>query len=375
MRQLAYCTNIHAGEAWADVMRNLELHALAVKQACSPAHSFPLGLRLSARAAAELDADAVAAFRDWCARHGCHVMSVNGFPYGPFHGTAVKEAVYRPDWRDPERAAYTRRLADLLAAWTPPGGRSSISTVPVAFRDGFTDVDWAAVRANLVGVLGHLARLHEHGGPLIVLALEPEPCCVLERTPQVVEFFARLRLPAALAPYLGVCLDCCHQAVQFETPGTCLALLRGAGIPLAKVQVSSALRVRGTELDRLLEFDEPTYLHQAVVRTAGGELLRFPDLPQLARWRARGIAVDECRVHFHVPVFLAQLEGCATTRFFLEDLLPRLDPAVPLEVETYSFTALPPALRLGSVAESVTRELRWVQSLIEEADHAPHRRH
>lgn len=378
-RQLGYCTNIHAGEAWSDVMRNLEQHALAVKQAVSPRRSFPLGLRLSARAAHELDARGVQAFRDWCERHGCHVMTVNGFPYGPFHGAAVKAAVYLPDWRDAQRAAYTRRLADVLAQWTAPGARSSISTVPIAYRDGFGEHDWPLVRANLVDALSHLARLHDAGGPQLMLALEPEPYCVLETTRQVVDCFARLDLPRSLAPYLGVCLDCCHQAVRFEEPADCLALLADAGIALAKVQVSSALRARGTELAALLAFDEPTYLHQAVVRGNGGRLVDFPDLPQLAQWLARepGVAarvaesVAECRVHFHVPIFLERIGACGTTRFFLEDLLPRLAPEVPLEVETYSFMALPPALRLASVAASIIRELAWVEECVD----APHRCH
>ena len=40
---------------------------------------------------------------------------MNGFPYGPFHGTRVKEEVYLPDWRSDERVRYTCALADLMA--------------------------------------------------------------------------------------------------------------------------------------------------------------------------------------------------------------------------------------------------------------------
>jgi len=373
---LTYCTNIHPGEAWADVRRNLDEHALAVKRACSPQCSFPLGLRLSARAVRELDPAAVRAFRHWCERHGCHVLTVNGFPYGAFHGAAVKAAVYTPDWRTPERADYTMRLADLLAQWTPASGTTSISTVPVAFRPGFDDDQWPLVRTNLVATLSHLARLRERGGPLIVLALEPEPQCVLECSSDVLSFFERMRLPQSLAPHLGICLDCCHQAVEFEDAAVCLDRFARAGIVLAKVQLSSALRARGSAIAGLLAFDEPTYLHQAVLRCADGRWLRFEDLPQLARWLAPGSGhrperEDECRVHFHVPVFLERLAGVETTQFFLRDLLARIDPNLPLEVETYSFEALPPALRLASVAASIVRELEWVKETL----HAPHGRH
>ena len=41
---------------------------------------------------------------------GLYVAIINGFPYGPFHGTPVKASVYAPDWRDPARVAYTLDL-------------------------------------------------------------------------------------------------------------------------------------------------------------------------------------------------------------------------------------------------------------------------
>ena len=71
---------------------------------------------------------------------------------------------------------------------------------------------------------------------------------------------------------------------------------------------------------------------------------------------------EECRVHFHVPIFIDHLGVCGTTRFFLEQLLPLLSPDIPLEVETYSFKALPEHLRSGTLEESICRELQWVQT-------------
>jgi hypothetical protein len=105
-----------------------------VKAAVSPDAPFPLGLRLSDRASREIGADEARRFHDWCAEQGCFVRTVNGFPYGPFHGVPVKEEVYLPDWREPERLAYTNRLATLLAGWLPPGVPGAISTVPLGFK-------------------------------------------------------------------------------------------------------------------------------------------------------------------------------------------------------------------------------------------------
>lgn len=371
-RVLTYCSNIHAGESWDDVLRNLNDHALAVKAQLSPTATFPLGLRLSAQAANELTRDSTHAFRDWLGDHGCRVATVNGFPYGIFHGTTVKHAVYEPDWRHAERARYTMQLADILAQWLAPNQTGSISTVPVAFRDRFLDEHWSLVRTHLLDTLTHLALIRERGGPLIQLALEPEPHCILETIPEVVAFFERMQFPNTLIEHVGICLDCCHQAVEFERPDRILAQLRDARIAIAKVQVSSALRAVGSEIAALMQFNEPTYLHQAVALTHRGTLARFCDLPDLARWLACGERAQEVRVHFHVPVFLDHLGSVGTTRFFLEELLPQLDPGIPLEVETYSFGVLPSSLRSRSMGESIVRELRWV---IERLDDASHRCH
>jgi hypothetical protein len=355
---LTYCTNIHPGESWADVQRNLRSHVLRVKEAVSPERAFPIGLRLSHRAASEVDPDEASRFHDWCREQDCFVLTVNGFPYGRFHGVDIKEKVYAPDWRDPERAAYTKRLADLLAQWLPEGVDGSISSVPVAFKPGFEASAWPRVRRNLIDVLEHLDALRQERGVRILLALEPEPRCVLETTSEVLAFFERMALPSSLADLAGICFDCCHQAVEFEDAGESLRRLEEAGIPMGKLQISSSLRAVGPEIAALGRFDEPTYLHQVVARTKDGDLRRYDDLPVFLEESPADI--EECRVHFHVPVFAEHLGSCGTTQFFLEEILPQVDPGIPLEVETYSWDVLPPELQTGSVAEAVARELEWV---------------
>ncbi len=51
---LTYCTNIHAGESWAEVRENLGRYLTAVRQRLAPAADFGVGLRLSAAAAVAL---------------------------------------------------------------------------------------------------------------------------------------------------------------------------------------------------------------------------------------------------------------------------------------------------------------------------------
>ncbi len=372
MHRLTYCTNIHPGESWADARANLERHLLGVKARVSPDLPFPVGLRLSGRAVGEIDDREAERFRTWCEEQGVYVLTINAFPHGRFHGAAVKERVYEPDWRDPARVAYTTAVAHRFAGWLPGGIPGSVSTVPVAWAPAFREDDWPLVTRHVRAALEGFAEIAERTGKHLVLAFEPEPGCVVETTDQAVAFFERLALPASLAAHAGLCFDCCHQAVAFEDPLESLARIRAAGIPIGKVQVSSSLRARGDEIAALATFDEPTYLHQVVARDRDGRLHRAPDLPAFfAEGGPAGRAVlEECRVHFHVPIFIEHLGPCGTTRFFLEALLPHLDAEIALEVETYSFDVLPAALRKHDVTASLVRELEWVRGSL----HASNRR-
>lgn len=353
---LTYCTNIHPGESWDDVQRGIFENVPRIRAAVPG--RFPLSVWISGRAAREIEAGGSAAFQDWLRANDCEVRSINGFPFGAFHGVRVKERVYLPDWRDPERVAYTASLGRILAGWLAGDAPGVISTVPLGFGG---EGDWSAARRNFVAALEALDGIAQQTGKQLVLAIEAEPACMLETTPQVVRFFEELALPARLLRHAGACFDCCHHAVQFEDAGQSLRALAAAGVPLAQAQISAALRVRGGELSSLARFDEPVYLHQAVGRRTDGSLLRYADLPQALAANVDGRDVDEWRVHFHVPIFAERLGDCRTTQPELLQALAALEPEVPLVVETYSFGVLPKELQAASVAESVSRELAWAR--------------
>lgn len=366
---ITYCTNIHPGESWEETFVSLRGHLPVIKSAFSPAAPFPVGLRLSGRAAYELDAAAEERFREWLQEHDLFVPTINGFPYGAFHGSPVKEQVYRPDWRQRERADYTMKLATLLDRWLPDEIRGSISTVPVCFGRNLAGDELAAVRANLLRTLEHLDRLLQRSGKSVILSLEPEPGCFLETIDDVVRFFDRMAFPDSVRGAIGICLDCCHQAVQFEEAEECLGRLAGAGIPVGKVQISSALRMTDPDRTLLEGFCEPVYLHQTVIRNREGRHSRYDDLPGALRRYLSGEG-EEWRVHFHLPVFVAETPQYGTTRGFIDSLLPLLDDSTLLEVETYTWEVLPPDLRTDTVIESIVRELRWLKG----AWDAPNRR-
>jgi sugar phosphate isomerase/epimerase len=358
---LTYCTNIHPGESWAEVRANLERHVVAVKQRVSPRTSFGVGLRLSARAAAELDPDELADLLELCQDHDLYVFTINGFPYGPFHGEPVKEAVYRPDWLERERVDYTNRLGDLLAELLPrrfePPVDGTISTVPGCFRARGNDA--TRIAENLARVTDHLAALEARTGKHLALALEPEPACLLETIADAIAFFDR-HVPDR--SHVGLCLDACHAAVEFEDLPVALAALRTAEIPIAKVQLSCGLAVAPVDAAAraaLAPFAEGVYLHQVVARR-GQALTRFDDLPAAL---ADPAPADEWRIHFHVPIFRAELGPFRSTQPFLAALLAehkRAEISTHLEVETYTWEVLPREYRAEPIEDAIARELRWV---------------
>ncbi|MCG8355863.1 MAG: hypothetical protein MI920_09850, partial [Kiloniellales bacterium] len=142
---LTYCTNIHAGETWPEVLSGLKTHLPAIKAAVAPDQAFGVGLRLSAAAAEALqEPAALDDLRALLAEGPYYIFTINGFPYGTFHGKTVKEGAYRPDWSQEARLAYTNQLADLLAGLLPTGMAGSISTVPGTFKP------WAEGRVEAI---------------------------------------------------------------------------------------------------------------------------------------------------------------------------------------------------------------------------------
>lgn len=387
---LTYCTNIHPGETWPEVRANLERHVVAVRDAVADGRRFGIGLRLSAAAAAALaEPQELARFRAWLDASAMYVFTINGFPYGAFHGARVKEAVYEPDWRDPRRLAYSDRLAELLAALLPvddAGLYGSVSTVPGAFRPAAGDeAARAAIAAQLVRHVARLAAIADETGRCIRLALEPEPWCVLETVDDAIAFFGEYlhaeRAAAALARatgralpecrsllqrHLGLCFDACHMAVEGADPADAVTRLAAAGIALVKVQVSAGMAATlggGDAVTRaaLATFADDVYLHQVVERRADG-MRRFVDLPAALAAADGDVSEREWRVHFHVPLFRADLGAVRSTQGWTAELLRVLAARRydgHLEVETYTWDVLPPAHRGEPVAVAVARELAW----------------
>ena len=374
---LAYCTNLHRGETWEEIFAALQRHALAVRDRVAHGAPYGLGLRLGVDAARELaDPAALTAFQRWLEKENCYVFTINGFPYGQFHGTRVKEQVFRPDWATKERLVYTKQLFDLLAELAPPGGEGSVSTMPLSFKAfDFTPEEEKAARENLLDCARHIERLAKSSGKDLHLGLEPEPLGTLENTEEFIEYIKDF--DDGFRRVVGINYDCCHLAIEFEEPREALASLTAAGVRISKLHLSSALRLQPTPeaLEKLREFDEETYFHQVIVKPSGGQpLRRYMDLPDalLAVAEGReavchpeaGVCEDEWRVHFHVPVHAHPDLIFDDTRDHVSGVFDVLaeQPALcrHLEIETYTWGVLPDALRQPDVVDQIAAEYAWV---------------
>ena len=371
--------NIHPGEDWQSVLDAVKTYAPAVRARLKHDGPFGLGLRLSAEAAATLEqGDNVPAFRDHLADHGLYAFTINGFPYGQFHGTRVKEHVYEPDWSTAERLDYTRRLVRILTALLPEDVPGSISTLPGTYGRNIPAEARAAILRNLLDAGTYCAEVSEGNGRECRLAIEPEPGCLWESTEDLVRLFA-VDLPreskttgaanATVRRGLGVCLDTCHMAVLYEDIPEAMRRLTEHEIPIAKIQLSAGLICPNDAeaLKQLESFDEPVYLHQCAVRSVQS-MLRFADLHNALSAVAELDEWNEMRTHFHVPLFADRYGALRSTGTLLGSEFFDLVKSATcrnLEVETYSFQALPEQHRSDNVIENVAKELGWVLGQLE----------
>ena len=392
---LSYCTNIHAGESWAEHFEALKQHFPAIKKGVSPGQAMGIGLRLSNSASRDiLQADQLQVFKKWLSENDAYVFTMNGFPYGDFHHAVVKDQVHAPDWTKHERLNYTLRLFDILAELLPEGLEGGISTSPLSYKYWFPNkqlVEKAMLNAthNILSIAEHLYRIKEKRGISLHLDIEPEPDGLLETGPEFIHWFENYLLPLAKAvlpsrlqitdedaiacirEHICLCYDVCHFAIGYEPMNDILAELSAKGIRVGKIQISAALKAgipvdndsRKEISDAFSQDQEPTYLHQVVARKSDHSLIRYRDLPDALKDIANK-DVEEWRAHFHVPVFAEDLGLLRSTRSDITEILKKYksDPFTDhLEVETYTWEVLPEALKLP-IDQSIIRELNWVKA-------------
>lgn len=394
---LTYCTNIHSGESWKEVFDSLEQYTLGVKAKLAHEEPFGIGLRLSNQTALTLqEEDQLSAFKQWLSANDLYVFTINGFPYGNFHGKALKDKVHAPDWLSRERLDYTILLFNLLAELLPDGQIGGISTSPLSYKHWYDTAEEiiAAKKqscAHLIEIVVHLVQLNRLTGKNMHLDIEPEPDGLLENSADFIDFFESYLLKEGLEllrkqlkctaleareyilQHLQLCYDICHFSVEFEEPEAVIRSMEEKGIKIGKMQISAALKCntqcngsRAEMMEHLSQFTEPIYLHQAVVKKHSGELKKFADLkPGIAEMAE--LDSEELRTHFHVPIFLFYYQGLSSTQ---DDIIKAMDLWMKkpftshMEVETYTWDVLPKQMTMD-LKQSINRELSWVLALIE----------
>jgi hypothetical protein len=390
---LTYCTNIHAGKNWSEDFAALQQNFPSIKQAVSPHAALGLGLRLSNEASLSLMHDApLAEFKAWLTTNNAYVFTMNGFPYGEFHNTVVKENVHSPDWTTDDRRDYTIRLFGILEKLLPEGMDGGISTSPLSYRHWFNTPEELKVATrtatlNIIAVIKELVHIHQKTGVVMHLDIEPEPDGILETGREFIDWFEGdlllLGIPelensfnvsseeakAMLQRHLNLCYDVCHFAIGYENHAAVLQELAEKNIKVGKIQISAALKgnlkVAAEEKPAIKtafsKFNEPTYLHQVVALKNDGSVLRYPDLPA-ALEDFDHQDVKQWRAHFHVPISIQEIGLLESTQSDIVEVLT-LQKAKPftnhLEVETYTWEVLPQQLKLP-ITQSISKELQWV---------------
>lgn len=382
-----YCTNVHSGTDVASICENLDRYAGAARMGAG-LDTLGVGLWLPASAAGEL-ANSPETFKAFLGQRHLTPYTVNGFPYDNFHQDVVKHSVYRPGWWEPQRQQYTLVLAKILAALLGPNQTvGSISTLPIGWpSDCEPDLAIRAAGKSFRDLAKQLADLESSTGKRIVVAIEPEPGCILDTTDGVIDFF-EAELPDELhRRYITVCHDVCHAAVMMEPQAMVIDRLSKADIGIGKVQISSAVVAdwqamavgrRREAITQLSQFAEDRYLHQTGRINSGGQFHLSEDLPSLlAKIDPDGDPVWGDLlwvVHFHMPIFIERFGHLNTSQRAIVECLTALaspdcsvDFTGHLEIETYAWSVLPESMRKRGLADDIASELRWLRRSIVEA--------
>lgn len=288
------------------------------------------------------------------------------------------------------------RLTHILAQLLPDGIDGGISTLPLSYKPWFNS-DPAAIASvldkssfYLAKVVAEMVRIRAETGKLLHLDLEPEPDGLIENAAEVIDYFQNQLLPiggsylaksleisqtqaeAYLLEHVRVCYDTCHFAVEYEDPASVFERFQAAGIKLGKIQISAALQVdlptaqqRRQVIERLRPFAESTYLHQVIERDRHGMLHHYRDLETALSNLEHSDAVS-LRTHFHVPIFIRDymlLQSTQDDIVTVLKLLQQNSACNHLEIETYTWEVLPPAMKLDLLA-SLQREYEWVRDTL-----------
>ncbi|WP_337040686.1 metabolite traffic protein EboE [Emticicia sp. 17c] len=390
---LSYCSNIHPGEDWKEHFAVLQKSIPEIKAQVCPNAPMGIGLRLANQASIDLsEPQNFETFQQWLTTNECYVFTMNGFPFGNFHHTVVKDKVHAPDWTTQERVDYTIRMFRLLARLLPDNlSEGGISTSPLSYRfwwetpESLEEATRIATQ-NMITVVEVLMELKASSGKILHLDIEPEPDGILENSEEYINWYKDYLLPLgikhlqnkglsaeqateAIKTHIQLCYDVCHFAVGFESPENVIAKLDAEQLKVGKIQISSALKVDFSsqaeeKLSVIAQYNEPVYLHQVVAQKHDGSFVKYPDLNEAIA--GFNTDISSWRVHFHVPLFLEQYGLIGSTQADIVNTLNvhKNKPFTQhMEVETYTWGVLPKEFQ-APLNDSIVREIKWVKGIL-----------
>lgn len=371
MRSLTFCSNILPGTGFDEHMQQLELAMPTVKEQTPWLKT--LGLRMSAEMVSDLMSDDSKRNRlvSFLAENDLLISTVNAFPMHDFHEPGLKDNVYLPDWSSTERFGYTRGCARLLAE-LPTTPVVSMSTVPLGYKGHHPKIDLSTFLTSLLNMVSELKEISLSSGKRIVLALEPEPECLLESKLETLQFFKELYAAEHLTSveerknYLGVCLDTCHFAVNFESCQEAIKDFQNSEVSIFKIQLSNAIKWKeGLSDETLAVLYDDTYLHQIRQKNSNGSLTKYSDAPSdTAKLK---LGAEEWRCHFHTPIFQSEYETFSSTQDELIEAIEACQnmPLQCFEVETYTWGVLPEYMKPNTPEACIAAELNWANQRIQ----------
>jgi hypothetical protein len=276
---LTYSTLVHPADDWPQLWDSLNQYLPQVKKRISPNAPFGVCIRLSHLTAAELSSKKAERekLKAFLKDQDLYVYTANAFVYGVFKNTQIKEQVYEPDWRTPERREYTKQVADILADICPAWATPSIQTAPLGQTPGHRPDMTRSPRTSCGSSRTWSPRADDRKAA--DARARAEPRCHLERLTRRSLTSTSISTPGNPRPdspssptsrwtrrsrlrrHLGVVFDIGHQAVGFET-SLVAAELVDAGIPIVKLRKRRpyASARSPTKIEALQRFAKTIYL-------------------------------------------------------------------------------------------------------------------